>query len=110
MARQLLTVVASAWLLLGGTEEPLKDTEHLRIVAVQAEPPTAAPGQSVELDLLHSDLVRPATSEDPVPVQVAWIGGCHDFREESADIWLVVRDNRGRVTWDSWTFRVAAEE
>lgn len=64
-----------AWALLGCTQEPLRDTDHLRIVAVQAEPPTASAGQLVQLKLLHSDLVRARAG---VPVQVAWIGGCHD--------------------------------
>ncbi len=77
MARWSQAVVV-AWVLLGCTQEPLEDTEHLRIVAVQAEPPTAAPGQSVELELLHSDLMRAAPTDAAVPVQVAWIGGCHN--------------------------------
>jgi len=78
MAGRLHTLVALGVVLLGCTEEPLKDTEHLRVVAVQAEPPTAAPGQSIELELLHSDLVRAGTSDAADSVQVAWIGGCHD--------------------------------
>jgi hypothetical protein len=89
--------------------------------AANAEPNplAAAPGETPPLEVLTAEILTPWDEDeetftlrsdgwDPAPrfdVEVPL-----NFAQESADIWLVVRDNRGGVTWDSWTFAVAVDE
>jgi hypothetical protein len=57
-------------------DEP-KDTRHLAVLAVRAEPPTGVPGRAVTFELLHSDEVAPPAGGART-VEIAWLGGCHN--------------------------------
>jgi len=60
------------------------DAIRLEVVAVQAEPPSGAPGTVAQLELVHSAMILPSESPDaedridPSQVRVAWLGGCHN--------------------------------
>jgi hypothetical protein len=74
-------VVALAALVGCSDPEP-PDRIRLEVVAVQAEPPSGAPGTVVQLQLVHSGMVLPspdaASVIDPSQVRVVWLGGCHN--------------------------------
>jgi hypothetical protein len=57
-------------------DEP-KDTRHLAVLGVRAEPPTGVPGRAVTFELLHSDEVAPPAGAAHA-AEVAWLGGCHN--------------------------------
>jgi hypothetical protein len=57
-------------------DEP-KDSGHLAVLAVRAEPPTGVPGGVVAFELLHSDEVAPPAGGART-LEVAWLGGCHN--------------------------------
>lgn len=50
----------------------------MRVIAVRAEPASALPGESVELSLLHPDLLTEDWSPEPGGLQIVWFGGCHN--------------------------------
>jgi hypothetical protein len=72
-AALLASGVASAGCM---ADEP-KDSSHLTVLAVRAEPPTGVPGQAVTFELLHSDEVDPPAGS-PRTLEIAWLGGCHN--------------------------------
>jgi hypothetical protein len=57
-------------------KEP-KDSSHLAVLAVRAEPPTGVPGRAVAFELLHSEEVAPPASGARA-IEIAWLGGCHN--------------------------------
>ena len=57
-------------------KEP-KDSSHLAVLAVRAEPPTGVPGGTVAFELCHSDEVAPPAG-GARPMEIAWLGGCHN--------------------------------
>lgn len=67
--------------LLSGCQEgfdPPSKVDSLRVLAVRAEPASGVPGQVTTLQMLFHD-GRSTLGEEPSrPVQIVWLGGCHN--------------------------------
>ncbi|XYI02636.1 hypothetical protein ACMHYB_23925 [Sorangium sp. So ce1128] len=59
----------------GGDWAPSSTVEGLRIVAVTADRPYAAPGEDVTLRMTYADAPGEA-SDGSRPVEITWLGGC----------------------------------
>jgi hypothetical protein len=72
--RVIGVVSATSGMLACMGREP-KDSGHLAVLAVKAEPPTGAPGATVNFELLHSGELGPGNAST---TEVAWLGGCNN--------------------------------
>src|SRR5690606_6960529 len=84
--------------LLGACEpESIQTIDGLTLIAVEASPPSANPGDRVELELTYFDPVSFVNTmsgdgglddiqldDETEPLQIAWFGGCHNPPRESA--------------------------
>ncbi len=94
LARGMLGALAGSVLLVACEQQTFESIDGLTVVAVEVDPPTANPGQTVSLDLTYVDPKRVLGSvaeadagmspADETPIQVAWFGGCHNPPRESA--------------------------
>jgi hypothetical protein len=77
-------VIAAACLV--ACNEPFESparVDSLRVLGVSVEPPTAAPGQRVELEMLYADPAGFETTPEPYrgatgDVELLWLAGCHN--------------------------------
>jgi hypothetical protein len=69
-------------LFVAGCSGPAYDepslVNGLRVLAVRPEPASGAPGETVTLEMLSVDGKPRATGEAPRPVELVWLGGCHN--------------------------------
>lgn len=80
-------------LAMGCNEQTLQSIEGLTVIAVEATPPTARPGDTVELEMTYFDPATlltggaeadAGTGEERKPPQIVWFGGCHNPPGETA--------------------------
>lgn len=78
----LCRVLLATGLLLAGCGEgfqPASEVDTLRVLAVRPEPASGSPGETSTLDMLVADGVNtPGAAEGPRPLEIAWLGGCHN--------------------------------
>jgi hypothetical protein len=58
--------------------DPPSVVDSLRVLAVRPEPASGAPGETVTLEMLYVDGAPRENDEPPRPIEVAWLGGCHN--------------------------------
>lgn len=78
-------LAAAVGLLLCGCADPvIFQTVHgTQVIAVQAEPPTARPGDSVSLELTYFDRTSFEDGGAGPKVEVLWLSGCHNPERDS---------------------------
>ncbi len=72
--------------------QSIQTIDGLTLIAVEASPPSANPGDRVELELTYFDPLTlrdvggadGGLEDDSEPLQIAWFGGCHNPPRESA--------------------------
>jgi hypothetical protein len=73
---------SALFLLLAGCSGPAYDepslVSGLRVLAVRPEPASGAPGEIVTLEMLEVDGTPRAPGEAPRPIELVWLGGCHN--------------------------------
>jgi hypothetical protein len=57
---------------------PPSEVENLRVLASRSVPASGSPGTTVALDLLIADGSEDPESVTPRPLEIAWLGGCHN--------------------------------
>jgi hypothetical protein len=58
--------------------DPPSVVESVRVLAVRPEPASGAPGETVSLEMLVTDATPREPGEARRPLQIAWLGGCHN--------------------------------
>ena len=71
-------VVAPLLLACGPGFDAPSVVDGLRVLAVRPDPASGAPGEVVTLEMLHADGFPRETGEPERPIQIAWLGGCHN--------------------------------
>jgi hypothetical protein len=71
-------VLASLVVACGPGFDPPSVVESLRVLAVRPEPGSGAPGQTVRLEMLYADGTLREPGDPLRPIQIAWLGGCHN--------------------------------
>ena len=81
MSRPNLTSAALLFLLVacsGPAYDEPSLVNGLRVLAVRPEPASGAPGETVTLEMLTVDGTPRASGEAPRPIELVWLGGCHN--------------------------------
>jgi hypothetical protein len=71
--------VGSAWLLACQPPfPPPSEVENVRVLASRSVPASGSPGATLALDLLIADGAEDPANVTPRPLEIAWLGGCHN--------------------------------
>lgn len=77
-SQPLLVAGAAAYLCgCGDSFPPASHIDSLRVLAVVPEPASGIPGEPVHLELVYAD-GGVAPGQDARPLEIAWLGGCHN--------------------------------